>query len=455
MVQVASPEVQKYSRITETEMARKTLKKVKAKSGSRKASPAKPPAKTPTEALVVRGIGCLYTLEGAALKKGRHILPGDLSPIPRAAMVLKNGRIEWTGPEAKLPREYKTLRAENLKGAVVIPAFVECHTHLIYAGNRAGEFERRNQGESYQSIAESGGGILATVLPTRTASEKELARIGQERVERFLRQGVSTIETKSGYALTLDGELKMLKSAGLLKRARIVRTFLGAHAIPQEASSAETYIDDLIKNYLPKVKKLGLACRVDIFVEKGYFVKDLARRYLLAAKALGFDLAVHADQLTRSGGANLAVELGARSAEHLLQINASDIAELAASEVTCVLLPGSDLYMNCTYPPARALIDRGARVALATDFNPGSAPSQDIALAGILARVQMKMSLQEVIAAYTIGAAYALGLERELGSLTPGKLCDFVVLEGGIEELFLEIGRQPVARLYREGRRLV
>jgi imidazolonepropionase len=410
------------------------------------------------EALIVRGIGQLFTLEAAASKQARRIDASDLSPIKNAAMVARGGRIEWVGSESKLPRKFaseKRSREEDLKGAVVIPAFIEPHTHLIYAGNRANEFERRNQGESYQAIAESGGGILATVLPTRAASEIELARVGQERVERFLKQGVATIESKSGYALTIEGEIKMLKAAGRLKRARIVRTFLGAHAIPREAKSPESYIELLIKEALPRVKKLGLACRVDIFVEKGYFEKELARHYLKAARAEGFEIAVHADQLTLSGGADLAIEFSARSADHLLQITEKEIARLAESDVTCVLLPSSDLYMNCRYPNARALIDKGARVALATDFNPGSSPSQDIALVGILARIQMKMSLPEVLVAYTLGGAYALGLERELGSLTAGKLCDFAVLEGGIEELFLEIGRQPVARLYSEAKRLV
>jgi imidazolonepropionase len=405
-----------------------------------------------------RGIGSLYTLAPAAAKKARGgIKVEDLGLVRDAVMVVESGRILWVGAGQSLPRELTAggFREEvDLRGAVVVPAFVECHTHLIHAGNRAGEFERRNQGESYQSIAESGGGILATVLPTRAASEAELTRLGQERVERFISQGVTTIESKSGYALEVEGEFRMLKAAGAIKRARIIRTFLGAHAIPSEIPSAAEYVDHLIAQALPRLKSEGHACRVDIFVEDGYFPRELARRYLLEAKKLGFDLAVHADQLTHSGGAELAVELGARSAEHLIQIDDSDVARLAGSDVTCVLLPSADLYMNCSYPPARSLIDRGARVALATDFNPGSSPSLDLALVGVLARIQMKMSLPEVITAYTVGAAHALGLQQELGALTPGRLADFTVLSGGLEELFLEIGRMPIAEVYREGERL-
>ncbi len=409
--------------------------------------------KTPTRGLTVfRGIKKLYTLAPAAAKEGRGIKAADLGLVEGAAMVARGGRIEWAGRERDLPREYKGAKRVDLKASCVIPALIESHTHVLHMGNRANEFEKRNQGESYQSIAKAGGGILATVLPTRAASAAELARVGQARVERFIRQGVTTIESKTGYDLTIAGELKMLKGAGLLKRARIVRTYLAAHAIPREFPNAEAYIDALIGEGLPRLKKEGLACRVDVFVEDGYFSSTLAHKYLSAAKGHGFDFVVHADQLTRSGGAELAVELGARSADHLLRINDGDIAKLADSNVTCVLLPTADLYVKCPYPPARALIDRGARVALATDFNPGTAPSQDVALVGVLARIEMKMTLAETLGAYTVGAAYALGLEGELGSIERGKLCDFCVLEAAdLDELFLEVGRMPIAKVYREG----
>ncbi|MES2962792.1 MAG: imidazolonepropionase [Bdellovibrionota bacterium] len=400
---------------------------------------------------IYRGIGRLVTLRAAAEKGARRVTEADLSVIEKAAIVSRAGKIEWLGPETDLPSNHAKARSHDLGGATVIPALVECHTHLVFAGNRAGEFERRNRGETYQAIGAAGGGILASVRATRAASLEELVSSAQKRVDRFVAQGVGTIEAKSGYGLSVESETKMMRAAQKLTRARIVSTFLGAHAIAPEFTSAEEYVAHLMREALPLIAREKLATRVDIFLEKGYFERPVARRYLEAAKRLGFDLAVHADQLTLSGGADTAVDLGARSAEHLVQIGPPEIAKLAASETTCVLLPSADLYMDCAYPPARALIDRGARVAIATDFNPGSSPSQDVSLVGVLSRVRMKMSFPETLAAYTIGAAYALGLEKQTGSLEIGKSCDFAILDGSLDELFLEIGRAPVSSVVVEG----
>ena len=406
-----------------------------------------------------RGIETLFTLEGAAAKEGRRITPEDLSPVSRAAILVKDGRIIAIGPEKLILKNplLKTARVRETKlaNATVIPAFVECHTHLIYGGNRAREFEMRNQGVSYQEIAKAGGGILATVIPTREASLQKLTQIGQTRADRYIRQGVTTVEAKSGYGLNLEAEFKILKACAKITGARIVPTFLGAHAVPKDYKDAAAYVDFLVNEAFPKLKKNKLAKRVDIFVEKGYFEREVAHRYLNAAKEHGFDLVIHADQMTLSGGSDLAVEFGARSADHLVQIKEKEIHALAKSEVTAVLLPNADLYMNCAYPPARKLIDAGARVAVATDLNPGTAPSQDLGLAGVLARIQMKMSLSEVVGAYTIGAAYALGLGSDLGALTPGRFADFTVLDGGFDDLFIEVGRMPIESVYREGRKLL
>jgi imidazolonepropionase len=394
---------------------------------------------------VFKGIGQLVTLASAAARKGRRAEAGDLAAIRDAAIVSVGGVIKWVGPEKEMPKAYKSARATSLRGAVVVPGLVECHTHLIYAGTRSAEFERRNQGESYQSIAKSGGGILSTVKATREASETELTESGQKRIDRFLSQGVTTVEVKSGYGLTLKDEMKMLRAARALKGARIVPTFLGAHAIPKEFANADAYVDELI-TYLPKIKKL--ARRVDAFVENGYFSAQTTRRYLEAATKLGFSASIHADQLTLSGGSMLAIEQKATSADHLVQLGAKEIKALAASPVTCVLLPSADLYMDCAYPNARALIDSGACVALSTDFNPGTSPSQDVALVGLLARVRMKMSLAETLVAYTVGSAHALGLEKQIGSIEIGKSCDFAVLTGELDELFLDAGHMPVARTF-------
>ena len=405
-----------------------------------------------TNLTVFSQIGHLVTMAGASAKAGRRVQSQDLSIIEDAAIVEQAGRILWIGKETELPTWAKGAPFQQLGGATVIPGLVECHTHLVYAGDRAAEFEKRNRGDSYQSIAAGGGGILSTVRATRAAHEDELVKMGQVRVDRFMAQGVSTIEAKSGYGLSLESELKILRAQARLERARVVSTFLGAHAVAPEFESASDYVAFLMREALPQVAKEKLATRVDIFLEKGYFEAELAKRYLQAAQALGFDLAVHADQLTRAGGAQVAVELGARSAEHLVMIEEPEIRILAASETTCVLLPTADLYMDCPYPPARALIDGGARVALATDFNPGTAPSQDVSLTGVLGRVRMKMSFAETLSAYTVGAAYALGLETQVGSLEVGKFCDFAVLNGDLHELFFEVGRTPVARLVVAGK---
>jgi len=243
----------------------------------------------------------------------------------------------------------------------------------------------------------------------------------------------------------------MLNAARSLKNARIVPTFLGAHAVPKEFASADAYVDQLIRD-LPKVRKF--AKRVDAFVENGYFSVETTRRYLKAARENGMSASLHADQLTLSGGSRLAIEMKATSADHLVQLSSKEIREIASSDVTCVLLPSADLYMDCAYPKAREMIDAGAIVALSTDFNPGTAPSQDVALVGILARVRMKMTLAEVLVAYTVGAAHALGLENEIGSIEAGKSCDFNVLTGGIEELFLDVGNMPISRTICQGRAL-
>jgi imidazolonepropionase len=397
---------------------------------------------------VFKGIGELITLSVAAARQGRRATPDDLTPLRNAAIVSRGGRIAWVGAESDLPAKFRKASSVNLRGATVMPGLIECHTHLIYAGNRAAEFERRNQGESYQSIAKSGGGILSTVKATREASERELTKIGQQRIDRFVKQGVTTVEVKSGYGLTLKDEMKMLRAARALKRARVVPTYLGAHAVPKEFSSADAYVDSLIET-LPKVRKF--ASRVDAFVENGYFSVKTTKRYLEAARENKMTASIHADQLTLSGGAKLAIEMGATSADHLVQVGTSEIRALAASDVACVLLPSSDLYMNMAYPKAREMIDAGAIVALSTDFNPGTAPSQDVALVGILARIQMKMTLAETLVAYTVGAAHALGLENEIGSIEVGKSCDFAVLTGGVEELFLDVGHMPIARTICQG----
>lgn len=407
---------------------------------------------------IFTGIRELLSLQGAAQKQGRHVKAEDLTSISDALMVAVNGVIEWVGAKqefnADLYKQFAALgdlETHDLQVETLMPAFVECHTHLVFAGNRAHEFELRNQGLSYNEIARQGGGILYTVEQTRKASQKDLQISAQKRTNQFVRQGVTTLEVKSGYALDLENEIKCLEVIRQLKGPRIVSTFLGAHAIPPEFSSGDLYINYVIQEVLPEVAKRFLADRVDVFCEQGYFSPSQTEHLYQAAQKLGLALTGHMEQITTSGGSVLAGRYKAQSCDHIVQITKEDIEKLAASETTGVLLPGADLYLKMNYPPARDLIDSGVRVALATDFNPGSCPTQDLSLIGLLARLEMKMTLPEVIAAYTLGGAYALGLGQTVGSLEKGKECDFICLDGSWKDLFYQVGKHPVSQVWRSG----
>jgi len=407
--------------------------------------------------LLVTNISELLTLAPAMKKEGRKISENDLGILQNQALYIEKGRIAWMGPQKKTPKnlsKVKKLKEVSAKGMTVLPGLVECHTHLVFAGSRAAEFEMRNQGASYQEIAKNGGGILSTMKQTRAMAVGPLKALSQARVDAFTSQGVTTLEIKSGYALDEKNELKMLKVAKSLEGPRIVTTFLGAHSKPPEFATYKAYLDYLKTKVLPQVKKLKLSNRVDIFIEDGFFNQQDSREFLKAAQALGFEVLMHADQLTLSGGADLGVELGALSGDHLIQIGEKQIQNLANSQVTCVLLPAADLYMKCKYPPARQLIDSGARVALATDFNPGTSPTQDVNLVGLLARLEMKMTLSEVIAAYTVGGAYALNLQSEVGSLELGKSADFMCIENDWRQMFYSIGARPKTLVYQSGRKI-
>lgn len=434
--------------------------------------------------ILLRGIGELLTLEGAWKKSGCHIKEDDLGLIPKAALLISSeGQIVAAGPEKKVLRECaqltskikKNLKEIHVQGQSVLPGWIDCHTHTVFAGNRWEEFEMRCQGASYQEIAQRGGGILSTMKATRQISPRALHQLSQLRVNEFMRQGVTTLEIKSGYALDLKGELKQLSVIKKLKGPKIVSTFLGAHAKPPEFKTHEDYLKYLAHSVLPVIKQKKLAQRVDIFVEKNFFEVEAAKVYLEQAKKLGFELTIHADQLSLSGGTSLAVTLGASSADHVIQIGEKEIKELASSftsmkltkgsrvsasplakgpRTTAVLLPLADLYMKCAYPPARALIDGGARVALATDFNPGSCPSQDVQLVGLLARLQMQMTLPEIISAWTVGGAAVLGL-NDVGSLQKGFRADVQVMDSEWRGLFYQAGRSPVTQLFVKGVQLV
>lgn len=408
--------------------------------------------------LLIRQISEILTLAEAAAKGGRFIQESDLGIHQNYALWVERGIIRWLGPDKKIPKEIarrgQSINEISAQGSTVLPGFVECHTHSVFAGSRAHEFAQICQGVSYQEIAARGGGILSTVQATRKSPRAELVKKTQAHVNRFAKQGVTTLEIKSGYGLSLSAETKLLEVAGLMKGPRIVRTFLGAHAKSPEFSTCEEYLQFLQSQVLPKIRQKKLAERVDIFFEQGFFQGSSAERYLRAAQDLGFEVVLHADQLSLSGGSSLAIQIAASSADHLIRIEDAEIKKLAKSEVTCVLLPAADFYLRCPYPPARRLLDAGARVALATDFNPGSSPTQDLAFVGILARLEMKMSLPEVLGAYTVGAAYSLNKQKEVGSLELGKSADFQIYQCSWQELFYSVGQMSPWQSYCRGKKL-
>ncbi len=392
------------------------------------------------------------TMKGLQANDGRHVGAKDLAVVKKAAFVAEKGRVVWVGRESRLPTVFRSSKRVDCQGLNVFPGFVDCHTHMVFAGDRVNEFEKRNQGASYQEIAAAGGGILSTVKATRKVSKQALVDLAQQRVGKHLSQGVTTIEIKSGYGLNPQSEIKMLQAAKALKKARVVTTYLGAHAIPSGTTQAQ-YLESL-KRELPKIKQLGLSQRVDIFIEKGYFDLSAAKEYLVFAQELGFAVTIHADQLNRTQATQLAVALRAKSADHVICLNSKDKKRLADSETVAVLLPAADFYLECDYPDARTLIDSGACVALASDYNPGSSPTQNIEFVGLLARLQMKMALPEVFSALTYGGAKALGLEGEVGALLPGFRADFFLSNQSWEQFFYGLGGHDVFRTYVGGRKV-
>jgi imidazolonepropionase len=358
----------------------------------------------------------------------------DIHVIPDAAMAWDDrGVIRWVGAEAELPTEYRKAKRIDAGGKLVTPGLVDCHTHLAFAGWRADEFEQRIRGASYQEIARAGGGIMSTVRQTRSASEQELTERARSVLERMLSLGVTSVECKSGYGLDVETELRLLRVYRRLREQQPVRlapTFLGAHLIPPELRhNRKAYENLLVNEMIPAVARERLATSCDVFVEESAFTRDEARRILNAAKAQSLDVRLHADQLSSGGGAELAAELGALSADHLEFISERGIAALASTGVVAVSLPLAALYLGQKAMPARRLIDAGVAVAVATDFNPGSAPSYHLPLAMTLGCLIQGMTPAESLKGATVFAARAAGLEREVGSLETGKQADFVVVD--------------------------
>lgn len=357
----------------------------------------------------------------------------ELSIVEGGAMLVRGGRIESVGGRAEIESLMDAdCEVFDAGGRVVTPGFVDAHAHPVFAGDRADEFEKRAAGVSYQEIAAAGGGIRSTVRRTRAADEDELFAVALRRERWFLRTGTTTVEAKSGYGLSTEDELKMLRVVRRLNtegNLNYVPTFLGAHEVPDEyRGRREEYVRLVTEEMLPRVAREGLAEFCDVFCEERVFTVEDSRRVLEAARARGLSLRVHADQLTRGAGALLAAELRAKTADHLEHTDAEGIAALKAAGVQPVLLPGSVYALgSARYPAARAMIDEGLAVVLATDFNPGSSPTPSMTMILSLASTHMRMTPAEGLTAATVNAAYSLNRGDEVGTLEAGKRADFVV----------------------------
>lgn len=375
---------------------------------------------------VLKNVGLAVTCEATGGQDAIH-------PIPRAALAWDNARILWIGEERELPPQYASMPHEDAGGRLLIPGLIDCHTHLAFGGWRAEEFERRLRGESYLDIARAGGGIASTVRATRAATADALASRARATLDAMARLGVTTVECKSGYGLDRDNELKLLEVYRALASShplRIVSTFLGAHVVPAEyRERRQDYIDLLCDDLIPEVARRALATFCDVFVEDTAFSIDEARTILRAGQAHGLRSKLHADQLHDGGGAALAAEVGAVSADHLEHVSDDGIARMREAGVMAVSLPIATLYLNAPPLPARRLIAAGVPVAVATDFNPGSAPSYHLPLALTLACTLQRMTPAEALKGATIHAARAIGLEQETGSLEPGKSADFALID--------------------------
>ena len=379
--------------------------------------------------LLIKNIGTLQTPVGSFKHGGEK--QGENLKLHDAAILVENGLIKAITADGILPEGCEGAEVIDAGGALVTPGLIDCHTHMVFGGYRQGEIPLKLRGASYLDILRAGGGILDTVGKTRSASEEELYEKTKAFLDEMLTYGVTTAESKSGYGLDLENELKQLRVNKRLNETHkmdLVSTFLGAHAIPEEYKGrADEYIDLLCDVVLPAVKEQNLADFVDVFCEDSVFDVAQSEKMLRAGQALGLRARIHADEIEEIGGAVLSGEVGAISAEHLIATGEKGMASMAKGGVIADLLPCTSLYLNKTFAPARRMIDLGIPVAIASDFNPGSCPSLNLQLAMTMGYVKYRMTPEEILTAVTINAACSCGLEEKIGTLEVGKQADMVI----------------------------
>jgi imidazolonepropionase len=389
------------------------------------------------DSLLITGASQLLTLRGSDPRRGDSL--SNLGIIKDGALLVRDGVIEDIGTRAEMDAlpEARSAQKLDVGGRVVLPGFVDSHTHLIHAASRAEEYELKIEGASYEEIARKGGGILNSVKKLRAATSAALKKRAHSALKLFAAYGTTTLEAKSGYGLDVASELKILglhKELNLEQPLEIVSTFLGAHVVPAEfrgkTGGTERYIKLLTESLMPRIGEIRLAEFCDVFCDRGAFTREESKRILQAGRQWGMLPRLHAEQLTRTGAAQLGVQLKAASCDHLEKVNRADIAALAKSHTVATLLPGCDFHLGLKeYAPARALIEAGAIVSLATDYNPGTSPTLSMPMILSLACTQLRMKPAEAIAAATINAAFALGREKRIGSLEVGKQADLAVFE--------------------------
>ncbi|HUX38010.1 MAG TPA: imidazolonepropionase [Rectinemataceae bacterium] len=411
--------------------------------------------------LVVKNIGELATPRGFEAPRGRDAM-GRVEVTKDALVLVLDGKIAWVGPEAAfradpaLARRAEGLPVLDAKKSAVIPGFVDSHSHFAFAGFRDEEFLWRAGGLPYMEIHRRGGGIRTSMTSTRAAGLDELVALGGARLDRMLALGITTVEGKSGYGLDRDTELRQLEAMRLLSARQpidIVPTFLGPHSTPPEFEGRpSTYMDFVIGEVLPEVRERGLARFCDVFCEKGVFEIADSRRYLEAAKAMGFGLKLHADEIERIGGAGLAAELGATSADHLLKADKADIEKMAKAGVVATNLPLTAFTLREPYADARGAIDAGCALSLASDLNPGSCYSQSFPLMIAIAVLYLGLSLEEALVATTLGGAAALDMADRVGSIEPGKEADLLVLDApSYRHLAYNVGMNQARAVVKKG----